>query len=179
MSAFLPILSRWFHVVTAALLIGGVFYARIVMPIALRAAGDAADVRAVLLRARRVFKMTVHSCVLFSLLSGTYNYVLNRPAYHAVGATAHGLIGVHMLLGLAVYGVLLWVLTPREPRATGLRWMAVTLGLLLTTVAVASTLKYAREHPPGGPPLLPTPTGVPTPAVVLPAVVMPAPVPAR
>ena len=85
MSAFLVILSRWLHLTAAGLLVGGVFYARIVLPIAVRAGGNDPAVRSVLLLGRRVFKITVHACVLFLLLSGTYNYVLNRPAYHAIG----------------------------------------------------------------------------------------------
>ena len=146
MSPFLAILSRWLHVTTAAVLVGGVFYARIVLPIALRGVGEDAAVRTVLLRGRRVFKMAVHTCVLFTLVSGTYNYVLNRHDYNAIGPVAHGLIGTHLLVGLIVLGVLLWVLAPREPRASGLKWMAVSLGLMLASIAVASTLKYAREH---------------------------------
>jgi uncharacterized membrane protein len=158
-SAVLAILSRWLHVVTAAVAIGGVFYARIVIPIALRTQSpDDPAVRPVLLRARRTFKMVTHTCILFLLLSGTYNAVLNWPVYNRMGpGVGHGLFGLHLLLGLAALGLLLWQMIGAEPPATHLRWMAAVLGLMLLAVAAASTLKYAREHaaPAGEPPARP------------------------
>jgi uncharacterized membrane protein len=148
MSPALAILSRWLHLTTAAILVGGVFHARIVLPIAARAAapGDV-GVSAVLRLARRVFKMAVHTSILFMLLSGTYNAVLYWPQYTHMGAgLGHSLFGLHLLLGLIAFGVLVWMYVGAEPPAGFLRWMAVVLALLLTTIAVASTLKYAREH---------------------------------
>ena len=126
-SAWLVILFRWLHLTAAAVVVGGVFYARIVVPIALRSEIDANDpgVRAVLLRGRRAFKMAVHTCALFLLLSGTYNAVLNWPAYTQLGpAVGHSLFGLHLLLGLTALGVLIWVQVPRQPRASDLPWMA-------------------------------------------------------
>ena len=147
-SAALVILFRWLHLATVAVVIGGVFYARIVLPIALRGVpGDDPAVRPVVLRARRAFKMVTHTCILFLLVSGTYNAVLNWPTYTAMEAgLGHGLFGLHLLLGLAALGVLLWQMVAAEPPATHLKWMAVTLGLMLLAVAAAATLKYAREH---------------------------------
>ena len=152
--AILAILSRWLHLTAGAVAVGGVFYARIVMPIAMRtASADDPAVRPLVLRARRAFKMATHTCILFLLLSGTYNAVLNWPAYTRMGpGVGHGLFGLHLLLGLAALGVLLWQMVGREPPANHLRWMAVVLGLMLLAIAAASTLKYAREHAPGGPP---------------------------
>ena len=152
LTAVLAILSRWLHLTTAAVVIGGVFYARIVVPIALRGQdADGPAVRPVLLRARRAFKMVVHTAVLFMLATGTYNWWLNTKAYHAAGPVADGLIGVHFLLGLVALGLLLWLYIGPAPRATYLRWMAVVLGTMVLSTAVASVLKYAREHPPATP----------------------------
>ena len=160
-SAFVVILFRWLHLTTAAIAVGGVFYARIVLPIAERAAaaGDA-GVAALLVRARRAFKMAVHTCVLFLLVSGTYNYWLNGPAYKHAGPAAQSLVGTHLLIGLVVLGLLVWLFVGREPRPSYLRWMAVSLGLMLVTIAVASTTKYAREH---AAPLSTASAGVPVP----------------
>ncbi len=161
-SAFLVILSRWLHVTTAAVAVGGVFYVRIVLPVALRAVDDVAA-RAVLLRGRRVFKIVVHSCVLFLLLSGTYNAWLNWPAYTRLGpAVGHSLFGTHLLLGLAALGLLFWLVMAPEPPARHPTWMAVTFGLMLAGIAVASVLKYAREHAAAA--SMTTSAGVPGPA---------------
>ncbi len=161
MTAVLAIFFRWLHLATAAVAVGGVFYARIIVPIALRSASaDDLGVRQLLLRARRAFKMTTHTCILFLLVSGTYNTVLNWPAYTALGpAVGHSLWGTHVLLGLAVFGLLLWLYVGAEPRPAVLRGLAVTLGLMLLSIAVASTLKYAREH--AAHTLAATPNGVP------------------
>ncbi len=152
-SAVLAVLFRWLHVVTAAIAVGGVFYARVVVPIALRGGlGDDPAVRPVVLRARRVFKMVTHACILFLLVSGTYNAVLNWPVYTRMGpGVGHSLFGMHLLLGLAALGVLLWQMVKAEPPATHMKWMAVVLGLMLLAIAFASVLKYGREHaPPAG-----------------------------
>jgi uncharacterized membrane protein len=145
MSAFLPILSRWTHLVTACIAVGGVFFLRIVLPIGLRAVDGPAG-HAVMLKCRRVFKMTTHTAILLLLLTGFYNFWQNMDAYKLAGAPlAHGLFVMHALLGLIVFGLLLWLLAGAEPPAGHMRWLAVTLGLMLIAVAFASVLKTVRE----------------------------------
>jgi len=139
------ILFRWIHIATACVAVGGVFFIRIVFPIGLRAL-DAESAHAMLLKTRRVFKMVVHTCILLMLISGTYNAWMNWPKYTAMNAgLGHSLFGVHLLLALIVFSILLWVLAGKEPKATHLKWMTVTLGLMFLTIAAASVLKYARE----------------------------------
>lgn len=99
-----------------------------------------------LLRTRRVFKMVVHTCILLLLVSGTYNAYLNWSKYAAMGAgLGHSLFGLHVLLALFVFSILLWVLMGAEPPKNHSRWMAINLGLMFLTIAAASVLKYARE----------------------------------
>jgi uncharacterized membrane protein len=149
-SALLAVLFRWLHLATAAVAVGGVFYARIVVPIALRGGlGDDPAVRPVVLRARRVFKIVTHSCILFLLVSGTYNATLNWAVYTRMGpGVGHSLFGMHLLLGLTALGLLLWQMIKAEPPADHLTWMGVVLGLMLLTIAFGSVLKYGREHAP-------------------------------
>jgi uncharacterized membrane protein len=148
MSGVEPILIiffRWMHIATAAVAVGGVFFLRIVFPIALRAL-DPQSAHTMLLRTRRVFKMVIHSCILLLLISGTYNAVTNWPKYSAMGhGLGHGLFGVHLLLALIVFGISLWLLMGAEPRSSHLKWLAINLGLMFLTIAAASVLKYARE----------------------------------
>jgi uncharacterized membrane protein len=81
----LIVLSRWVHVMSAVLVIGGLFFMRVILPLGL-AQADAGSREAVFFRCRRVFKMLVHTCILLLLLSGAFNtwrawgdYKLNRP----------------------------------------------------------------------------------------------------
>jgi uncharacterized membrane protein len=144
----LIIFFRWLHIATACVAVGGVFFVRVVFPIGLKAL-DAESARAMLLRSRRAFKRVIHPCILFLLVSGTYNAVVNWPGYTAVGpGLGHGLFGLHLLLGLIIFGIALWLLAGAEPPPNHKKWMAVNLVLMLLAIAVASTLKFVREHPP-------------------------------
>jgi heme A synthase len=98
-----------------------------------------------LLRTRRAFKMVIHPSILLLLLSGSYNAWMNWPKYDAMGPIGHSLFGVHLLLALVVFGILLWLLAGAEPRTGHLKWTMILLILMFLTIAAASVLKYARE----------------------------------
>jgi uncharacterized membrane protein len=142
----LIIFFRWLHVATACVAVGGVFFLRIIFPIALRSL-DAEAARTMLLRTRRIFKMVVHTSILLLLISGSYNAVMNWPTYSAMKppGLGHGLFGGHLLLAIFVFGISLWLLIGTEPRKNHLRWMAINLFLMFLTIAAASTLKYAKD----------------------------------
>jgi uncharacterized membrane protein len=146
MTPFLVIFLRWVHLVAACLMVGGIFFLRFIFPAASRGV-DAGVGDLAVLRVRRGFKMVVHSCILLLLISGTYNAVRYWPAYTAMGAgLGHSLFGLHLLLGLVVFGIALWLLMGAEPPESYRKWAAVTVALLLLTILVASTLKYFREQ---------------------------------
>jgi uncharacterized membrane protein len=147
MALFLVVLSRWLHIIAASLAIGGAFFMRIVLPLGLSAIESPELRRAVFLRCRRGFKMTVHPCILFLLLSGTYNLIQNREAYHQTLSLSHGLLGLHVLLGIAVFTLAIIVLMGNEPPAWHRQAMAINLVLLALVVLAGSTLKWVREHP--------------------------------
>jgi uncharacterized membrane protein len=140
----LIILSRYLHVISAVLAIGGLFFLRVILPLGL-AQADAASRDAVFLRCRRAFKMVIHPAVLLLILTGAFNtwaawndYKLNKPLMH-------GLWGPHMLLGLTAMIIALVALAPKEPPRWHKTAAAVNLFLLLTAVLLASTLKYVRD----------------------------------
>lgn len=146
MSPLLPvdIFSRWVHVSVAAILTGGVFFYAILLPAAARPL-ELTQRDALLLRARRALKMTVHSAILLLLLTGAYNAVRNWHTYNQRPGITHGLFGIHLLLALAVMAVLLVQLSgqiPKPAQLSNLRW---AVALLLLAIAAASTLKSARE----------------------------------
>lgn len=142
---FIAILSRWLHVTSAIVAIGGAFFLRVVLPMGTRPL-DPEQQEGVLLRCRRGFKMVTHTAILLLLLTGAYNAYGNWGWYKANPPLMHGLFGVHVLLALAVIGVSLWLLAGREPPRSHRGWMKVNLVLMLLTVAAASTLKWARDH---------------------------------
>lgn len=151
MTAFLVIFLRWLHLVAACLLLGGVFFIRFVFPAANRGL-EPGEGHAAFLRVRRAFKMVVHSCILLLLISGAYNAVRYWPAYTGMGAgLGHSLFGLHLLLGLVVFGIALWLLAGGEPPASNRKWAAVNVVLLLLTIAAASSVKYFREQSAAGP----------------------------
>jgi len=144
MSVIVAILLRWVHVVAACLALGGVFFMRIVLPAALSGL-DEGPRRQTLLRARRVFKRVVHTCILLLLLSGAYNAVANWPRYKLNPPLMHALFGVHVLLALSVFTLAIIVTKGAEPPASHRQMMLTNLVLLLLTVAAASSLKWARD----------------------------------
>jgi hypothetical protein len=142
--AFLDVLMRWVHVMSAVLAIGGAFFLRVLLPKGL-ALIDEPRREEVLLRCRRAFKMVVHPAILGLLVSGVYNTVRNWPKYSLNRPLLHGLWGPHLLLGLAVIAISLWLLAGKSLRPNHRRWMGINLALMLTTVLVASALKQARD----------------------------------
>ena len=143
----LVVVSRWLHVMSAILAIGGAFFLRVVLPPAL-AQADAASRDAVLRRARRIFKIVIHVCATLLLLSGAFNSWRNFGDYTRLRespALMHALWGTHMLLGLVAIGISIWLLAPKEPSKNNRKWLTVNLVILFLAVALASTLKNVRD----------------------------------
>jgi uncharacterized membrane protein len=140
----LIVLSRWLHIMAACLAIGGVFFMRFILPCATRLL-ESEQQKQVLLRARRLFKRVVHSSILVLILSGIYNTYLAWDKYTLDPAVLHPLWGTHVLLGLIVFAIALYVLAGAEPPASHRTLMAVNFAILLLAMAAASTLKWARE----------------------------------
>lgn len=145
MDDFLPILSRWIHIISACLVIGGLFFMRIVVPIGLQSLDPEAQ-KQTFLRLRSVFKRVVHTAILLFLISGIYNTITIWPQYSSIKGLGHGLFGMHVLLALVVFGIALVGLAGKEPPKAHKGMMAANLVLLLLVVAFASTLKRVREQ---------------------------------
>lgn len=142
---FFDILFRWIHVSTACVLFGSAFFMTVILPVGLFAIAPEPR-EAAFLRTRRAFKLVVHPGILLLLISGTYNAIRNWRNYTLQPPLLHGLFGVHLFLGIAIFVILLILLAGREPRPSSRTWMRVNLVLLFLTVAVASTLKWGRER---------------------------------
>jgi cytochrome bd-type quinol oxidase subunit 2 len=127
--------SRWLHVICACLVVGGTYFFAVVPS----EAGQP--------RGRRAFKMTVHVSTLFLLLTGIANAMWNWNAYRHNVPLTHALFGPHLLLGLASLAILMVLLARKTPAISERKWLAITIVLLFLAVLMASSLKYAREHP--------------------------------
>jgi putative copper export protein len=144
LQSIIPIALRWLHMVSAALVIGGIFFMRIILPMGLNLL-DGEIREQVFLRCRRGFKMVIHPCILFLLISGVYNTTRLWSQYNMNKAVFHGLWGTHLLLGLIAIGISLWLLAGKQPPKSHRSWSLLNFLLLLVLVAIGSTLKAKRE----------------------------------
>ena len=143
----LVVLSRWLHVMSAIVAIGGAFFMRFVVPAGL-AQADASSRDAVLISLRTKFKRVVHGCAGLLVITGAFNSWRNFPDYThllAKPALMHALWGMHILLGLVVIGISEAMLAKPEPPTNHRRTLGITLVIMLVVVALASTLKFVRD----------------------------------
>jgi uncharacterized membrane protein len=143
--AFVTIVSRWLHVISACLAIGGVAFIRFVLPRGLKLLDEAGQ-RQVLLAVRRTFKRVVHAAILLLLITGIYNTRLAWDKYDLNKALLHALWGTHVLLAACGFAISLYVLAGPQPPRSNRKLMALNFAILLLVVAAASTVKSARER---------------------------------
>jgi hypothetical protein len=94
------------------------------------------------------------------IATGIYNLLGNRAAYHQNLPLTHALLGTHILLAIIIVAVLEIGLSKRRSIQAGATWLWFAIVLMLLTVAVASSLKSAREHPRTTSPLHPPPSTI-------------------
>lgn len=126
----LSVLSRWVHVISACLLIGGLFFLWRIAP---RSWDDpAVDGR---------FKRTIHFVAALLILSGAFNAWRAWGMYSLAPGVLHGVFGLHGLIGVIVIVLV-------EIAASRRRGGLLTTALLLAVVAAlaASSLKSMRER---------------------------------
>src|SRR5580704_12409614 len=139
------ILSRWLHVVSACVAIGGVFFIRFVVPRGLMLLDETPRLQ-VLLATRRSFKMVIRTVILILLITGIYNTWLAWDKYQLDKAVLHALWGTHILLATLAITIFLYVLAGPQPPRSHRKLMAINFAILLLAVAAASSLKWARER---------------------------------
>lgn len=148
----IDILSRWTHVATAIVILGGsVFLRFLVIP----AAATLPDSEHEAFRARLMgtWRKFVSVGIALFLLSGFYNYIAVAVPRHRGDGLYHGLMGLKMLLAFVVF-FLASALAGRSKAFEGMRennrrWLAITLALGFVIVGISGYLRVAR---PGSPP---------------------------
>src|SRR5262245_670970 len=122
--------SRWLHVGTAIVLLGGsVFLRFVVLPAAERLTSEASE--SLRDRVRASWKLFVHAGVALLLVSGLYNYLAVLAPKHKGDGLYHALMGSKILVALAVF-FLVEVLVGRAAAFEGLRqkcktWLSVVI----------------------------------------------------
>ena len=119
MNAALPIAMRWLHLASIVVLLGGVFYARVI-------AGD-------LLMS---FKRTAYAAMTGIVVSGLYNF-LTKPSYPPL---YHMWFGIKILLVLHVFAVII-VYKGKRRLLTGV----VISGAVI--IAISGILRWLSLNP--------------------------------
>jgi len=142
----LDAMSRFAHVGTAIVVLGGSIFMRFVlMPAANQLPTEAHDqLRAAVLAK---WKRFVHGGIAVFLLSGFYNYMRLMPG-HRGDKLWHMLIGIKMLLALVVF-FLASALVGKSKAFEGLRqqrakWLGIVIFLSLVIVGISSFLKIRK-----------------------------------
>ncbi len=137
----LGVLSRWLHIVSAVLLIGGAIYARAVAVPALRALplDDQADAWAVLV-AR--FRPMVYAAIAGLLVSGTYNLLIHPGHTRLYNIW----FGIKMLLAAHVFAAaMLAVKAPGEKPEDESRRVHRLSGVAISGLLVLLVAAYLRR----------------------------------
>jgi len=142
----LNVLSRWIHVGTAIVVLGGSVFMRFVL---MPAAAGLPDAEHDALRQRVMgrWKKFVMAGIALFLISGFYNYLVVSIPAHKGDRLYHPLIGTKILLAFAVF-FLASALTGRSAAFEGIRrnnktWLLVTIVLAAIVVAISGVLKIA------------------------------------
>ena len=148
------ILSRWLHIFSAIVLLGGSVYVRFVLMPAAAQLPDAehAQLREAL---RRTWSKIVGAGVGLLLLSGFFNYMRAVGGDPKPSALYHALVGTKMLLSFGVF-FLASALSGRSSAFEGLRknsraWLGVTIALAAIVVALAGVVKVVGRNPTAAP----------------------------
>lgn len=141
------VISRWFHVGTAIVLLGGSVFMRFVLIPSAEPMPEA-DHAALRERIMGRWRRFVHAGIGLLLLTGLFNYVRQIPLHKGDGLY-HALMGVKMLLAFGVF-FLASALAGRSAAFEGLRqarkkWLLVTILLAFAIVAISGYLKVARK----------------------------------
>jgi uncharacterized membrane protein len=142
----LNVASRWVHISTAIVVLGGSVFLRFVLMPAAEQLPPAEHDRLRELAMQRWRKFVTAGIALF-LLSGFYNYVAVSIPKHHGDKLYHSLMGVKILLAFGVF-FLASVLVGRSARFEPVRrgrkkWLLVLLGVAFLIVLISSFLRIA------------------------------------
>lgn len=139
------VLSRWVHIGTAVVVVGGsVFMRFVLMRAAVQLPSDSRDLLGEAVQG--IWRKFVHVGIGLLLITGFYNYVRGMPDHEGNGLY-HGLMGAKIMIAVAVF-LLAAALTSRSKASEPIRkkrkqWLGVTILLATIVIALAGVLKVA------------------------------------
>jgi uncharacterized membrane protein len=130
MAEVLAVFMRWLHIASMAVLVGGMFYGRLVMKatsatVAPDASGKLSDAAATL------FRPGVLACIAALVLSGIYN-VLTTPGHTT---RYHVWLGIKLLLVLHLFAAAILATRPAHHRRLRLMGSAAISGLIIILIS--------------------------------------------
>ncbi len=152
---WLAIISRWTHVGTAIVLVGGTVFLRFVYtPAAAQLPDDART--SLLSHVLNVWKKFIHVGIMLFLASGFYNYLAVALPSHKGDKLYHPLIGTKILLAMGMFFVAS-ALVGRSAKFEGMRrnskfWQNIILLLAAIIIGISGFAKVAlKGTPPAAP----------------------------
>ena len=142
------VISRWLHVGTAIVLLGGAVFSRFVLQ---PAAAALPEPEHDLLRAGVLarWKRFVHGGIALLLLSGFYNFFRSMPG-HKGQPLYHALIGTKILLALAIFFIASSMVGRSSlavtMRKNALKWTGLIVVLGAVIVAISGYAKVALPN---------------------------------
>ena len=142
----LSLFSRWTHIGTAIVLVGGTCFLRFVLAPAAAQLPDAEHQKLKEL-VMNTWKKFVHAGITLFLLSGFYNYLVVQIPKHKGDGLYHGLMGAKMMLAFGIF-FLASALVGRSKSFEGMRknaklWQLVIIILAAIIVGISGYLKMA------------------------------------
>lgn len=145
---WLAIFSRWTHVGTAIVLVGGTFFLRFVLAPVADQFPDADQTRLKSL-VMAAWKKFIHVGIVLFLVSGFYNYLIVAAPLHKGDKLYHPLIGTKILLALIMFFIASALAGKAKAfesmrRSTKL-WQSVILVLAAIIVGISGFAKVALK----------------------------------
>ncbi len=145
---WLAIISRWTHVGTAIVLVGGTFFLRFVLtPVAAQFPDtDQVQLKSCVMAAWKKF---IHAGIVLFLVSGFYNYLIVAAPLHKGDKLYHPLIGMKILLALGMF-VIASALVGKSKVCEGMRkhatfWQSAILVIAAVVVGISGFAKVALK----------------------------------
>jgi uncharacterized membrane protein len=148
------LLSRWFHLLFAAIAIGGVAMTRFALaPAAQEVSGS--EVAAYRNAVRKRWMKWVMAAIGILLLSGLYNFVVVHGSFSAIDRELprwyHAVFGTKFLLAMVVFYISSLLVGKSESaqraRKNEILWLTVNFYLMVAIVCLAGVLRLAHNAP--------------------------------
>jgi uncharacterized membrane protein len=159
---FLLLSSRVLHILASIVLVGGLFYLRMIVAPRLRASDSTSDADPWFAGRRGAWAMWVGIATLLLIVTGLFNFIVNVKTYE-INTSYHMMVGLKILAAVVVF-FLAAVLAGRSGLAERLRhnmkfWLSACLLTAILVVIIGSVMRtYPREPKSENGPILVAPS---------------------